>query len=103
MRTPQGDPDTMTLFDPDNRSRSERHRRLYAAYELGYTCVDFSAALLFLVGSVLFFYPSVETIAIWFFVVGSAFFGLKPTIRLARELHYLRIGDLDDLEAAAKR
>ncbi|MVA96724.1 hypothetical protein GN330_05615 [Nitratireductor sp. CAU 1489] len=93
----------MTLFDPANKNRSERHRRIYAAYELGYTLVDFSAALLFLVGSVLFFYPSVETTAIWFFVIGSAAFGLKPTIRLIRELHYVRIGDLDDLEAASKR
>ncbi|QDZ00149.1 hypothetical protein FQ775_07005 [Nitratireductor mangrovi] len=93
----------MVLFDPDNRSRSDRHRRIWAAYELGYTVVDFCAALLFLVGSVLFFYPAIETAAIWFFVVGSAFFGLKPTIRLVRELHLLRIGDLDDLAAAAKR
>ena len=53
--------------------------------------------MLFLVGSVLFFFPSVETPAIWCFAVGSACFALKPTLRLVREVHYLRIGDTEDL------
>ena len=48
--------------------------------------------MLFLVGSVLFFSADTTFAATWLFVIGSLFFGLKPTIRLARELHFLRIG-----------
>ena len=89
----------MALFQPENHTRSDRHRRLYAIYELAYTIVDFLAAILFLVGSVMFFFGSLENPAIWCFVVGSACFALKPTLRLAREIHYLAIGDIDDLAA----
>ncbi|TPW27579.1 YrhK family protein [Pararhizobium mangrovi] len=83
----------MRLFDPANSEQSGEHKRLFAIYEVWYTVVDFLAAFLFLVGSVLFFWKSTETIAIWMFVVGSFFFALKPTIRLARELHYMALGD----------
>ena len=64
---------------------------------LGMQLVDFLAALFFLVGSVLFFYASLENPAIWCFVVGSACFMMKPTIRVVREFHYLVIGDYADL------
>lgn len=93
----------MPIFNPDNRTRTVRNRRLYALYELAYTIVDFMAAFLFLVGSVLFFYQSLEVPAVWCFVVGSACFALKPTIRVVREIHYLAIGDLDDLAARVPR
>ncbi|MCG6859033.1 MAG: YrhK family protein, partial [Salaquimonas sp.] len=83
----------MTLFNPENHTRSPRNRRIYAIYEVIYTLVDFSAALLFLVGSILFFYPSLENPAIWCFVIGSVFFMMKPAIRVVREFHYLAIGD----------
>jgi len=87
----------LAFFNPDNRTVSMRHRRIYAVYEIVYTLVDFLAALLFLVGSVMFFYPWLENPAIWCFVVGSAFFLMKPTIRVIREFHYLAIGDFSDL------
>ncbi|MDN2567204.1 YrhK family protein [Aquibium sp. A9E412] len=91
----------MSLFAPENRTLSPRHKTLYAAYEIAYTLADFAAAMLFLVGSVLFFYQSLETPAIWCFVFGSALFAVKPTLRLARELHYAAIGDTDDLARRA--
>lgn len=87
----------MALFDPKNRNRSPRHARIYAAYEIAFTCVDFAAAFFFIIGSVLFFYPELENPAIWFFVVGSVCFALKPTIRLAREIQYLQMGDVEDI------
>lgn len=87
----------MALFQVEHHTGSERRRRIYAAYEVAYTAVDFLAAILFLVGSVLFFFKSLENPAIWCFVVGSVCFALKPSLRLARELHYLAIGDTDDL------
>ena len=93
----------MAIFDPQNHTLTARHCKLYALYEIAFTVADFSAALLFLVGSVLFFYPSLENQAIWCFVVGSAFFALKPTLRLARELHDLAIGDYADISGAAKK
>jgi len=87
----------MTLFDPGNHQRSARHRRIYAYTELTYTAVDFVAALLFLVGSILFFNSSTTYAGTWLFVVGSVLFGMRPTIKLMREIAYLRIGDLEDV------
>ena len=87
----------MAFFNPQNRNRSDRTRKIYAVYEIAYTLVDFLAALLFLVGSAMFFYAELENPAIWCFVVGSAFFLMKPTIRVVREFHYLAIGDYADL------
>ncbi|MBP1850660.1 YrhK family protein [Rhizobium halophytocola] len=93
----------MALFRPENRTKSQRNRRIYAIYEIAYTLVDFSAAFLFLIGSVLFFYKSLETPAIWCFVIGSVFFALKPTLRVIREFQYLAEGDWEDLAERAER
>lgn len=87
----------MALFSPDNRDKSARHRRIWAMFEMVYTLVDFGAAVSFLVGSVLFFYESLQSAATWFFVIGSVLFAAKPTLRLARELKLAAIGDTEDL------
>lgn len=87
----------MQLFHPENRNRSENHKRIYALYEVWYTTVDFAAALSFVVGSVLFFWESTQTAATWLFLIGSFCFALKPTIRLLRELKFLEMGKLDRL------
>ncbi|MAW89149.1 MAG: hypothetical protein CMJ42_21735 [Phyllobacteriaceae bacterium] len=87
----------MKIFAPGNRSLSHRHEAVYAAYEIAFTTVDFLAAFLFVAGSALFFDKSLETPAIWCFLIGSVFFALKPTLRLAREVHYLALGDVDDV------
>jgi RsiW-degrading membrane proteinase PrsW (M82 family) len=84
---------SMKLFHPDNRSASEEHARLWALYEIAYTVVDFLAALMFVVGSILFFWPSTTHNATWLFVIGSCFFGLKPSIRLVREIRLVSLGD----------
>jgi hypothetical protein len=49
------------------------------------------------VGSVSFFWAKTQTSATWLFVVGSFCFAPKPTIRLSRELKFLRMGRLDQL------
>lgn len=82
----------MPLFHPDNRNASAAHAKLWAAYEIAYTAVDFSAAAMFVVGSVLFFWSSTTYAATWLFVIGSVFFGLKPTIRLVREVRLVSLG-----------
>ena len=81
----------MAWFNPDNHTRSEDHSQAYAVSEFVYTIVDFLAAALFVVGSILFFRESTTTLGTWMFLIGSIFFGLKPTIKLARELYYLRL------------
>ncbi|MDF0602666.1 YrhK family protein [Psychromarinibacter sp. C21-152] len=87
----------MQLFRHENRERNHHTRRVYAMFELVYTCVDFSAAVCFFVGSVLFFWQETETAAIWLFVVGSLLFAAKPSLRLAREIKLARMGKLETL------
>lgn len=92
----------MILFNPDTSSRSTRHRKLYAAYELVFTIIEFTAGMLFLVGSWMFFYASLQNPAIWCFVIGSACFVIGPSLKLAREVHYAMIGDFEDLAERAR-
>ncbi|MFV1662965.1 YrhK family protein [Phaeobacter sp. JH18-12] len=87
----------MALFHPDNRNRSDRHKKIYAYCEIAYTTVDVSAAVLFVIGSILFFNDATVTPGTWLFLVGSILFGLRPTIKLYREYAYLRLGDYDDI------
>lgn len=85
------------LFHPDNPHKSPAHERLYARYAIAFTVVDFTAALMFVIGSIFFFWPSTTTFATWLFLIGSICFGLKPTIRLRREIRLLRLDDYADL------
>ncbi len=50
-----------------------------------------TSSLAFLVGSVLFYYESLHVSATTLFVLGSAFFAGKPTVRLLREFHLSRL------------
>lgn len=87
----------MPMFRHRNRETSHASRALWARYEIAYTCVDFGAALAFVVGSVLFFRTDTETAATWLFLFGSLLFAAKPTLRLVREVHLYRLGDTEDL------
>ena len=73
----------MRLFHPGNPARSDRHAKVWAVTELMRTLVDFSAALMF--------------------VIGSIFFGLKPTIRLGRELKFIALDREDALRRMEER
>ncbi|MFD1343595.1 YrhK family protein [Litorisediminicola beolgyonensis] len=92
----------MKLFDLDARQSSEASRRLYARYELARTAVDFLAAAMFLVGSVMFFWDATQYAATWLFVLGSVCFAIKPTLKLSREMHLYRVGRLSPLAEADK-
>lgn len=83
----------MRFLEPKGANVRAKHAALYAQYELAYTFVDFAAAGLFVVGSLLFFNESTANIATWMFLIGSICFGLKPAIRLVREIHLYRLGD----------
>ena len=87
----------MKIFHPDNRMRSETHKRIYAMYELVYTLNDLGAAALFVIGSILFFNDATVYAGTWLFLIGSIMFALRPMIKLSREIKYLRLGDYDDV------
>jgi uncharacterized membrane protein YhfC len=92
----------MRLFTHEARQRSDETRRVYAAYEVAHTLADFIAAISFLIGSILFLWPMYEVQAVWLFIIGSVFFCLKPSLRLAREVQLWRMGHLDQLAERAK-
>jgi len=57
---------------------------------------DVGAAALFVFGSILFFQESTTYAGTWFFLVGSIMFGLRPMIKLLREIKLIRMGRYDD-------
>lgn len=81
----------MRLFDKALRTDSTAAADLQRVYEILHLLVDFMAAAMFVVGSALFFFPSTTYAATWLFLIGSIFFGLKPTLKLVREIHLLRL------------
>lgn len=87
----------MNLFQRDFRAGSARQRKLYAAFEIAYTLVDFVAAATFVIGSFMFLSDEWTHTGTWFFIIGSFCFALKPTIRLWRELKLAAMGDDEDL------
>ena len=87
----------MKLFQHENRQASEESRLLYARFEVAYTLVEFLAAILFIIGSVMFFYETMQTAGTWMFLIGSFFFASKPTLRVIREIKLYRMGDVADL------
>ncbi|SDU01968.1 YrhK family protein [Stappia sp. ES.058] len=81
----------MKFFSSDLRRASPDHAELVRRYELARTLVDFLAAVFFIVGSVFFFYESLLFSGTWLFLIGSILFAVRPTIRLALELHLTRL------------
>ncbi|PRZ14549.1 YrhK-like protein [Nesterenkonia sandarakina] len=53
---------------------------------------DFLIALTFTVGSVFFFSESTMTAGTWLFLAGSLLLMVRPTIRLIRRVHLVRVG-----------
>lgn len=60
-------------------------------YEMMSIANDFFIAIWFLVGSILFLYPSLEQAGVWCFILGSFQFLIRPSIRLAGHVHLQRI------------
>lgn len=77
----------MQLFDNALRTRTPRHAEITRRYEIGRTLVEFMAAVAFIIGSIFFFYPGLVYAGTWLFVIGSVLFAVRPTVRLALELH----------------
>ena len=68
-----------------------RHERIYNRYERAETAVDFAGSLMFVVGSILFFYPDTTYAGTWLFLIGSLCFATRPSVRFAREYHLARL------------
>lgn len=81
----------MAWFDPNRSIASPHHAKIYGFYEKLYTIIDFCAAMLFVVGSILFFYDALVFTGTWLFLVGSLLFGARPTVKLLREFHLARL------------
>ena len=81
----------MKLFDGVARHASPDHATLVRRYELVRTLIEFLAAVFFIIGSVFFFYESLLFAGTWLFLIGSILFAVRPTIRLALELHLARL------------
>ncbi|MEM8555432.1 MAG: YrhK family protein [Pseudomonadota bacterium] len=91
------------LFHVDHRAGGADKQRVYAIYELIYTVVDFLAAALFVVGSIMFFSEDWTYFGTWLFLIGSIMFGLKPALRLSREWQLMRMGETDELAERFKK
>ena len=60
---------------------------------------DVLVGVWFTVGSVLFFWDTTTTAAIWLFVIGSVELLVRPVIRLVRRLHLRRLPSTDPPES----
>ena len=61
----------MALFKLSRHRRYVSDEEYYAWFELAYTTVDVCAALLFVVGSIMFFSTEWLTTGTWCFLIGS--------------------------------
>ncbi len=60
-------------------------------YEVASILNDLAIALWFVLGSVLFFFPSTTEAGTWLFLIGSLQLAVRPAIRLRRRVHLRRI------------
>lgn len=84
--TRQQDVDSPITFNVGHEQLVIRRR-----YEVISILNDLLIAVWFLVGSVLFLYPSLESSAIWMFIIGSFQFLVRPTLRLLAHFHIRRV------------
>ena len=85
------------LFDHENRTRTPVHAKTTTRYEIARTAVEFAAAVAFIVGSIFFFYDTLQYAGTWLFVIGSVLFAVRPAVRLAMEINLVALsGDSDN-------
>ncbi|ALS76430.1 hypothetical protein AUC31_15015 [Planococcus rifietoensis] len=86
----------MTQKDENNRSEidiSSKNHELFIRnrYKFYYNINDVLIAVWFIIGSILFFWKETETIAIWFFLLGSIELLVRPLMRIFSEVHLKNI------------
>ena len=87
----------ISIMDQEiSREALEAEKVIHERYEWLHIANDYISALLFLVGSILFLWPNLKTLAIWLFIVGSAFFLNGPLLRTLnkRYVKHLRKGPI---------
>ncbi len=70
---------------------SEQERKTHEKYEWVHIANDFLIAFWFLVGSIFFFYSSLQYYGTWLFVIGSFQMLAGPIIRVFNKLHVRNI------------
>lgn len=71
----------------------EKHRLiLHHRYEWLHIINDIIIAIWFFIGSIFFFYASMQEAGTWLFVIGSAQMMLRPIIRITHKIH---VGEIE--------
>ena len=78
-------------LSPTLHTLTPQHTKIYQRYQIARVFIDFSAAMCFVGGSVLFLYPNLNLSSGRLFLIGSLLFAVKPTIDLVRSFHLSRI------------
>ena len=82
--TTQSTPNPLTLdLGPEQLVINRR-------YEVASMLNDIMTGLWFVVGSIFFFYNSMQIPATWMFLIGSVQLLIRPIIRIARDVHLRR-------------
>ncbi|MEM9047390.1 MAG: YrhK family protein [Pseudomonadota bacterium] len=79
------------MFNAHLFTATPRHQVVYGRYERIYTLIDFTAAWLFIAGSIMFFSDAWVETGTWLFLIGSICFAARPTVRVLREHHLSRL------------
>jgi hypothetical protein len=74
----------LNFFRPPNQTDLSKHDAPPVIYEIAYTGIDFLAGLLFVIGSLLFFREDTTIVGVWFYLIGSIGFTVRPAIHLWR-------------------
>jgi len=75
------------LFDPALITATRKHSNIYARYQQLYVAMDTGAAIAFIIGSVYFLDPQMKSAGEWLFLVGSVLFAFVPMITIAQDFH----------------
>jgi hypothetical protein len=78
-------------LSPIFHTLTPQHAKIYQRYQILRIFIDFSAAMCFVFGSILFLYANTGLSAGRLFLIGSVCFAVKPTIDLVRSFHLNKI------------
>ncbi len=81
----------LRMFSHNLADASERHGAIWRNYQIVYHLNDFLAGVMFVLGSVLFFWEETMTSATVLFVIGSIQFTVRPLIQVLRDFHLTRL------------
>lgn len=92
------------------RRASPRHAELSRRYEFAATLADFLLAVATVLGSALLLHEDFAISGTWILLIVAVLLGVRPTLRLAQEIHLMRlpveggrkaVGDDDGRDAAS--